>query len=171
MLKLSKGLSFDQIAKAINKDEVWLAAAFYGQVRQWKQFRLTITYSIYVQAKFTEDELKEVATLLDLSEAAVLSELGSHWFPNRGLGPVPPRDPVLYRLFEVRLFVSYCILLRRDKYDLGLPCIWTCYQGMACLISLPVTRNKVSSYWKAIIHEKVREHLDQRQAPLRIFRI
>jgi len=36
-VKLSKGLSFDQIAKAINKDEVWLAAAFYGQVRQWKK--------------------------------------------------------------------------------------------------------------------------------------
>jgi cyanate lyase len=32
-LKFSKGLSFDEIAKAIGKDEVWLAAAFYGQVR------------------------------------------------------------------------------------------------------------------------------------------
>jgi cyanate lyase len=27
------GLTFDQIAKAIGKDEVWVAAAFYGQVR------------------------------------------------------------------------------------------------------------------------------------------
>ena len=27
------GLTFDQIAKAIGKNEVWLAAAFYGQVR------------------------------------------------------------------------------------------------------------------------------------------
>ena len=26
------GLSFDQIAKAIGRNEVWLAAAFYGQV-------------------------------------------------------------------------------------------------------------------------------------------
>ncbi|SRR6266576_3709640 len=136
-----------------------------------KRNRPPITYLIYVQAKFTEDELKEVATLLGLSDAVVLSELGSHWWPNRGLGPVPPRDPVLYRLFEVRLFVSYCILLRRDEYDLGLPCIWTCYQGTLCLLSLLLTRNNVSSYWKAIIHEKVREHLYQRQAPLRIFRI
>ena len=27
------GLTFDQIAKAIGRNEVWLAAAFYGQVR------------------------------------------------------------------------------------------------------------------------------------------
>jgi cyanate lyase len=29
--------------------------------------------------------------------------LGPHWWPQRGLGPVPPQDPVVYRLFEVRL--------------------------------------------------------------------
>ena len=28
------GLTFDEIAKAIGKNEVWLAAAFYGQVRK-----------------------------------------------------------------------------------------------------------------------------------------
>lgn len=26
------GLTFDEIAKALGKDEVWVAAAFYGQV-------------------------------------------------------------------------------------------------------------------------------------------
>jgi cyanate lyase len=26
------GLTFDQIAKSIGRDEVWVAAAFYGQV-------------------------------------------------------------------------------------------------------------------------------------------
>lgn len=31
--KARKGLTFDQLAKEIGKDEVWLAAAFYGQVR------------------------------------------------------------------------------------------------------------------------------------------
>lgn len=60
------------------------------------------------QAKFTEGELKKLSEVLDISEAEALSELGSHWYPNRGLGPVPPRDPVVYRLFEVCLF-SYRI--------------------------------------------------------------
>jgi hypothetical protein len=32
--KARKGLSFDDIAKAVGRDEVWLAAAFYGQVRE-----------------------------------------------------------------------------------------------------------------------------------------
>ena len=32
LFKLSKGFSFDQIAKTIGQDEIWLAAAFYGQV-------------------------------------------------------------------------------------------------------------------------------------------
>ncbi len=27
-----KGLTFEQIAQAMNKDEVWVAALFYGQV-------------------------------------------------------------------------------------------------------------------------------------------
>jgi hypothetical protein len=29
------GLTFDEIAKAIGKDEVWTAAAFYGQVHTY----------------------------------------------------------------------------------------------------------------------------------------
>lgn len=31
--KARKGLTFDDIAKQIGKDEIWLASAFYGQVR------------------------------------------------------------------------------------------------------------------------------------------
>ena len=31
------GLTFDQIAKAIGRNEVWLAAAFYGQVRNFQK--------------------------------------------------------------------------------------------------------------------------------------
>lgn len=27
------GLTFDNVAKALGRDEVWVAAAFYGQVR------------------------------------------------------------------------------------------------------------------------------------------
>ncbi|KAL0945412.1 hypothetical protein HGRIS_000904 [Hohenbuehelia grisea] len=81
--KASKGLTFDQIAKAIGRDEIWLAAAFYGQ------------------AKFSADEISKVAEVLDIPITSIQSELGEHWWPNRGLGPVPPTDPVIYRLYEV----------------------------------------------------------------------
>lgn len=30
----------------------------------------------------------------------LIAELGPHWYPNRGIGPIPPTDPVIYRLFE-----------------------------------------------------------------------
>ncbi|KAF8181304.1 cyanate lyase C-terminal domain-containing protein [Pholiota molesta] len=80
--KARRGLSFAEIGKHIGKDEVWIAAAFYGQ------------------AKFTEEELGKVAELLAVPKAAALAALGNHWWPNRGLGPIPPHDPVIYRLFE-----------------------------------------------------------------------
>ncbi|KXN84871.1 Cyanate hydratase, partial [Leucoagaricus sp. SymC.cos] len=83
--KARKGLTFDQIAKAIGKDEVWVAAGFYGQ------------------AKFTAEQLLKISEVLGLPGAQALSELGDHWWPNRGLGPMPPSDPVLYRLYEAVL--------------------------------------------------------------------
>ncbi|KAF8622846.1 hypothetical protein AX15_006692 [Amanita polypyramis BW_CC] len=92
--KARKGLSFDEISKSIGRDEVWLAAAFYGQ------------------AKFSEDELKKVSELLDINPTETLAELGSHWWPNRGLGPVPPHDPVLYRLYEGVLVYGHAIKVR-----------------------------------------------------------
>ncbi|KAJ3560098.1 hypothetical protein NP233_g11057 [Leucocoprinus birnbaumii] len=80
--KARKGLTFDQIAKSIDKDEVWVASGFYGQ------------------AKFTADQLKKISEVLEIPGAEALSQIGDHWWPNRGLGPMPPQDPVLYRLFE-----------------------------------------------------------------------
>ena len=32
MFRMLSGLTFDQIAKAIGRDEVWVASAFYAQV-------------------------------------------------------------------------------------------------------------------------------------------
>jgi len=55
-----------------------------------------------VQAKFTEEELVEVSKVLEIPPTTSLGALGEHWWPNRGLGPVPPQDPVIYRLYEVR---------------------------------------------------------------------
>jgi len=80
--KAQKGLTFAEIGKHIGKDEVWLAAALYGQ------------------AKFTEEELAKVAELLGVPTNSAVSALGNHWWPSRGLGPIPPHDPVIYRLYE-----------------------------------------------------------------------
>ena len=109
-LTLSKhcsGLSFEKLAEAIGRDEVWVAAAFYGQVRFRAQSALdrctaqTVVLSLF-QAKLAPEEIEALARVLEIPLVNIQNELGSHWWPNRGLGPVPPTDPVIYRLYEVR---------------------------------------------------------------------
>ncbi|KAF8526204.1 cyanate hydratase [Hysterangium stoloniferum] len=83
--KAKKGLTFEQIGQAIGKDEVWVAALMYGQ------------------AKATNEELEKLVNLLDIQSTSLTADLGDNWWPNRGLGPMPPTDPVIYRLYEAVL--------------------------------------------------------------------
>jgi len=57
-----------------------------------------------VQAKLSAEELQLLSNFLSIDHTSLQSELGEHWWPNRGLGPIPPTDPVIYRLYEVRQF-------------------------------------------------------------------
>jgi len=64
------------------------------------------------KAKASEDELRALADILKFSECrqayglsrynaeTLIAELGPRWYPNRGIGPIPPTDPVIYRIFE-----------------------------------------------------------------------
>lgn len=100
----SSGLTFDQIAKAIGKDEVWVAAAFYGQVRRFHFDHLWNhqSYSLHnVQAKMSPDDISALAKVLEINEGEIHATVGAHWFPNRTLGTAIPSDPVVYRLYEV----------------------------------------------------------------------
>ncbi|KAF8622845.1 hypothetical protein AX15_006692 [Amanita polypyramis BW_CC] len=126
--KARKGLSFDEISKSIGRDEVWLAAAFYGQASQGeKAGRRCFAYPTCVKAKFSEDELKKVSELLDINPTETLAELGSHWWPNRGLGPVPPHDPVLYRLYEGVLVYGHAIkAIMHEKFGDGIMSMIDC---------------------------------------------
>ena len=58
--------------------------------------RLTV-----LQAKMTPDDITKLSQLLEIQQDLLEAELGAHWWPRRGLGPMPPNDPVLYRLYEV----------------------------------------------------------------------
>ncbi|KIK52679.1 hypothetical protein GYMLUDRAFT_49829 [Collybiopsis luxurians FD-317 M1] len=77
--KAKKGLTFDAIGKAIGKDEVWVASAFYGQ------------------AKLSAEDIQKLSQLLEIPQDPTL---GEHWFPYRGIGSPVPTDPVVYRLYE-----------------------------------------------------------------------
>jgi len=78
--KKKKGKSFADLGELINRDEVWVAALFYGQ------------------ASASEEEASKIAVELDL-ESEVSDKLTE--YPVKGLGPVVPTDPLIYRFYEI----------------------------------------------------------------------
>ena len=49
----------------------------------------------------TPEDISKVSAVLGLNESSLQQEVGSTWFPHRGIGPAVPTDPVIYRLYEV----------------------------------------------------------------------
>ena len=78
--KKAKELTFADLEQLIGRDEVWLAAVFYRQ------------------ASASEDEASKLLHALELSDELV-PELTS--CPLKGLGPIVPTDPLIYRFYEI----------------------------------------------------------------------
>jgi cyanate lyase len=78
--KKEKGLTFADLESVLNCDEVWIASLFYGQ------------------SAATADEATKLLAALGLS-ADLVPELMK--FPTKGLGPVVPTDPLIYRFYEI----------------------------------------------------------------------
>jgi cyanate lyase len=78
--KKLKGLSFTDLEDIVGRDEVWIAAVFYRQ------------------SSASIDEAQKIVSALGLKEgiAEALTE-----YPTKGLGPVVPTDPLIYRLYEI----------------------------------------------------------------------
>jgi len=78
--KHTKGLTFADLGQAIGRDEVWVAALCYRQA----------------SASPTEARTLVEALGLEPAVAHALTEC-----PIKGLGPVVPTDPLIYRLYEI----------------------------------------------------------------------
>jgi len=78
--KRDKGLSFTDLEKLLGRDEVWIAALFYQQ------------------ASASPEEAEMLAAALDLGTATVAALTD---YPLKGLGPVVPTDPLVYRFYEI----------------------------------------------------------------------
>lgn len=78
--KKAKGLSFEQLGELLGYDEVWVAALFYQQ------------------ASGSPEEIAKLAAALDLPAAALEALTESSL---KGLGPVVPTDPLVYRFYEI----------------------------------------------------------------------
>jgi cyanate lyase len=78
--KQSQGLSFTDLEKILGRDEVWIAALFYGQASA------TVTEA--------QQLLTALGLPLELTDALTA-------YPLKGLGPVVPTDPFIYRFYEI----------------------------------------------------------------------
>jgi cyanate lyase len=87
--KEEKKLSFAEIGKGIGRSELWVSALFYGQARA------------------TAAEAGKIVARLGLgrNRKEVVSFLVA--FPDKGLGPVVPTDPLIYRLYEIMQVYGY----------------------------------------------------------------
>ncbi|KAJ4351314.1 Cyanate hydratase [Didymosphaeria variabile] len=80
--KKQKNLSFEAIAKEVGRDEVAIAALFYGQ------------------AQASPEDIKKLSHVLDIPAETLGSQLSG--FPDRGRTiDMPPKEPLIYRLYEI----------------------------------------------------------------------
>jgi cyanate lyase len=80
--KATKGLNFETIAAELGRSEVAVAALFYGQ------------------AQASAEDVSKLSELLGVSEETLSKQLLG--FPDRGrAGPMPPVEPLIYRLYEI----------------------------------------------------------------------
>jgi len=78
--KKEKSLSFADLETVVGRNEVWIAAVFYRQ------------------ASASQEEAEKIVSALGLGTdvAEALIE-----YPLKGLGPVVPTDPLIYRFYEI----------------------------------------------------------------------
>ncbi|KFY40510.1 hypothetical protein V494_03460 [Pseudogymnoascus sp. VKM F-4513 (FW-928)] len=80
--KAGQSLSFEAIAQQLGRSEVAVAALFYGQ------------------AAASQEDVEKLSKILGIPLPALEAQLLG--FPDRGrAGPMPPVEPLIYRLYEI----------------------------------------------------------------------
>lgn len=80
--KAKKGMTFEDIAKHLGRNEVAVAAIFYGQ------------------AQTNEEDVKKLSEVLEIEHGTLSAQLAG--FPFRGqVMDMPPKEPLIYRLYEI----------------------------------------------------------------------
>lgn len=100
--KKKKKLSFEQISQALGRDEVACAAIFYGQ------------------AKASQSDIEALSKLLDLDQSQLEEQL--YAWPDRGRTlDMPPKDPLIYRLYEIVQNYGYAYkAIMNEKFGDGI---------------------------------------------------
>ncbi len=75
-------MTFEAIAKEVGRDEVAIAAIFYGQARA------------------SPEDIQKLSSTLGIEQSTLEHQLQG--FPDRGRTiDMPPKEPLIYRLFEI----------------------------------------------------------------------
>ncbi|KAK5630779.1 hypothetical protein RRF57_006494 [Xylaria bambusicola] len=100
--KASKKLTFEAIAKELGRGEVAVAAIFYGQ------------------AQASHEDIDKLSNLLGVPKEDLEASMGG--FPDRGhSGPMPPVEPLIYRLYEVVQNYGYAFkAVMNEKFGDGI---------------------------------------------------
>ncbi|KAM0813779.1 putative Cyanate hydratase [Seiridium cardinale] len=100
--KATKKLTFEQIAKELGRGEVAVAALFYGQ------------------AQASPEDIEKLSSILNVSKESLQSSMGG--FPDRGrAGPMPPVEPLIYRLYEIVQNYGYAFkAIMNEKFGDGI---------------------------------------------------
>ncbi|OCF38887.1 cyanate hydratase [Kwoniella heveanensis CBS 569] len=119
LAKTLSGLTFDEIAKSIDKPEVWTTALFYGQATTDETTAAAIFDLLDGKDKsFLETYNKDYlpSGQAQLTKARLVGGLAGVGEGNMGVKgmvtrggsiELPPKDPVLYRLYEVLIVYGY----------------------------------------------------------------
>lgn len=81
--KEEKGLSFEALGRLVGRSEMWASALLFGQARA------------------TAAEAKKIVGKLGLGREKAQAQRFLTAFPSKGLGPIVPTDPLIYRLYEI----------------------------------------------------------------------
>ncbi|KAK9451944.1 cyanate lyase C-terminal domain-containing protein [Limtongia smithiae] len=89
--KIAKKLSFAELAEKIGRSETWLAAAFYGNM------------------PFADEDIAALVKVLEIDPLSLEAVSPTVNFqPDRASKmEMPPRDPTIYRLYEIVLVYGY----------------------------------------------------------------
>ncbi|GFZ49025.1 cyanase [Saitozyma sp. JCM 24511] len=127
--KAGSDLTFAEIAKAIGKPEVWTTAVFFGQARtdEATAKKLVEMLKIPPQYRYYWGEDPGTKTITDENIVDGLAGRGSGSMGVKGMvvrggtWDGPPKDPVLYRLYEVLVVygMSYKALIQ-EKFGDGI---------------------------------------------------
>ncbi len=102
-VKEEKGLSFDHLGKLVGNSEVWVASLFYGQ------------------ASATAKQADRIISELGLEDDKEIIEYFLTSIPSKGLGPVVPTDPLIYRFYEIMQVYGYPLKsIIHDKFGDGI---------------------------------------------------